>query len=108
VSTDLGGYLAVAEETLHQMKNAVPRLDRHHGFMPAGPVQDRAGVVLDLLRQAVTDLDAALQKWDDLDRQQDEYDRAAEMQQWDDDHPDGLSNAEMRSMVEYTSGREPR
>ena len=108
MSTDLGGYLAVAEETLGQMKAAVPRLDRHHGFMPAGPVGDRAAVVLNLLRQAVTDLDAALQKWDDLDRQQEEYDRAGEMEQWDNDHPDGLSDAEMRSMVEYTSGREPR
>lgn len=78
MSTDLGGYLAVAEETLGQMKNAVPRLDRHYGFMPAGPVQDRAGVVLDLIRQTVTDIDAALQQWDDLDREQDEYDRAGD------------------------------
>lgn len=83
MSTDLGGYLAVAEETLHQMKNAVTRLDRHHGFMPAGPVQDRAAVVLDLLRQAVTDLDAALQKWDDLDQQQDEYEDFHLGGEWD-------------------------
>lgn len=108
MSTALGGFEGIAEETLGQMKEALPRLGNHVTFMPAGPVGDRAAVVMDLLRQAVTDIDAALQKWDDLDRQQDEYDRAAEMQQWDDDHPDGLSNAEMRSMVEYTSGREPR
>lgn len=78
MSTDLDGFLAVAEDVLGQMKEVLPRLDRHYGFMPAGPVSDRAAVVLDLFRQAVTDIDAALQKWDDLDREQEEYDREDE------------------------------
>lgn len=76
MSTDLDGFLAAAEEILGQMKEAVPRLGRHVTFMPSGPVGDRAAVVMDLLRQAATDIDAALQRWDDLDREQEDHDRA--------------------------------
>lgn len=74
MSTDLDGFLAVAEDVLGQMKEALPQLDRHVTFLPPGPVETRAAIVLDLLRQAATDIDAALQKWDDLDRQQEVYD----------------------------------
>lgn len=79
MSTDLDGFLAVAEDVLSQMKEALLRLDRHVTFLPPGPVETRAAIVMDLLRQAATDLDAALQKWDDLDREQEEYDAV-----WDD------------------------
>jgi len=79
VSTDLDGFLGAAEDLLGQMKEARSRLDRHVTFLPPGPVETRAAIILDLLRQAVTDIDAALQKWDDLDRQQEEYDAV-----WDD------------------------
>jgi len=79
VSADLDGFLGAAEDVLGQMKEALPQLDRHVTFLPPGPVETRAAIILDLLRQAVTDIDAALQKWDDLDRQQEEYDAV-----WDD------------------------
>lgn len=79
MSADLDGFLGAAEDVLGQMKEALPQLDRHVTFLPPGPVETRAAIILDLLRQAVTDIDAALQKWDDLDRQQEEYDAV-----WDD------------------------
>ncbi len=75
MSADLDGFLGAAEDVLGQMKEALPQLDRHATSMSPGPVETRADIVLDLLRQAVTDLDAALQKWDDLDREQEMYDR---------------------------------
>lgn len=79
MSTDLDGFLAVAEDVLGQMKEALPRLDRHVTFLPPGPVETRAAIILDRLRQAATDLNAALQEWDDLEREQDQCDAV-----WDD------------------------
>jgi len=80
VSIDLDGFLAVAEDVLGQMKEARSRLDRHVTFLSPGPVETRAAIILDLLRRAATDLNAALQEWDDLEREQDQYDRALDRQ----------------------------
>ena len=74
MSPEVDRFLGIHEKSLTLARETVSRAGWHVDQMPPGPARDRAELIQALTREYATDLDAALQRWEDVDRQQAEYD----------------------------------